>query len=163
MKITNRFLLAACLVLPFAACKKEEAAPAEVALAELVAPAKDDDAGWRGYLQEVVTRNMGKINNTPFLYYLPPESDPEFEDKYERSLEQAKNALARGVVGGNLLAFGSSASGRMADLVEVSFQDVPDDTMKGVRIVFIGNAADGERVKAAVEKKGVDYVFVEAK
>ena len=32
MKITNRLLLAACLVLPLAACKKEEAAPVEVCL-----------------------------------------------------------------------------------------------------------------------------------
>jgi hypothetical protein len=35
--------------------------------------------------------------------------------------------------------------------------------MKGVRVVFIGDAADGERVKAAVAPAGVDYVFVEAK
>ncbi len=161
--IATRLLLIACLVVPFAACKKEEAKPAEPAEAALVVPAKDDDAGWRTYLSEVVTRNMGTITNTPFLYYLPPESDPEFQAKYDRSLEQAKNAIARGIVGGNLLAFGSSASTRMADLVVASFQGVEPDTMKGVRVVFIGEAADGERVKAAVAPAGVDYVFVEAK
>ncbi len=161
--IATRLLLIACLVVPFTACKKQEAAPAEAVEAPLVAPAKDDDAGWRTYLQEVVGRNMGTITNSPFLYYLPPESDPEFQAKYERAQEQAKNAVARGIVGGNLLAFGSSASAKMADLVVSSFEGVEPDSMKGVRVVFIGDAADGERVKAAVAPAGVDYVFVEAK
>jgi hypothetical protein len=163
IKIATRLLLIASLVLPFAACKKQEAAPANPAETALVAPAKDDDAAWRTYLQEVVGRNMGTITNSPFLYYLPPESDPEFQAKYERSLEQSKNAVARGIVGGNMLAFGSSASARMADLVVASFEGVQPDTMKGVRVLFIGDAADGERVKAAVAPAGVDYVFVEAK
>lgn len=162
-KFATRLLLIACLVVPFAACKKQDAAPAETADAPLVVPAKDDDAGWRTYLSEVVTRNMGTITNTPYLYYLPPESDPEFQAKYDRSLDQAKTAIARGIVGGNLLAFGSSASAKMADLVVASFQGVEAGTMKGVRVVFIGDAADGERVKAAVEPTGVDFVFVEAK
>jgi hypothetical protein len=161
--IATRILLIACLVVPFAACKKQEEAKVEAEPAALVVPGKDDDAGWRTYLSEVVTRNMGNITNTPFLYYLPPESDPEFEAKYERSAEQAKNAIARGIVGGNLIAFGSPASSRMADMAVASFQGVEPGTMKGVRVLFIGDAADGERVKAAVEPAGVEYVFIEAK
>ena len=35
--------------------------------------------------------------------------------------------------------------------------------MKGVKVLFIGDAADSERVKAAVAPSGVNYVFVEAK
>ena len=34
---------------------------------------------------------------------------------------------------------------------------------RGVRVVFIGQASDNERVKAAVTPAGVTYVFVEAK
>ena len=86
MKITNRLLLAACLVLPLAACKKEEAAPVEVAQAALVAPDKSDEAGWKAYLSDVVLRNMGEITNQPFLYYLPTQADPEFQAKYDRQL-----------------------------------------------------------------------------
>ncbi len=163
-KTATRMMLLACLVVPFAACKKQEEPKVENAPeAALVAPAKDDDAGWRTYLSEVVGRNMGNITNTPYLYYLPPESDAEFQAKYERSLEQAKTAIARGIVGGNLLAFGSSASTRMADLVVASFEGAEAGSMKGVRLLFIGDAADSERVKAAVEPTGVEYVFVEAK
>ena len=163
MKITILLLLASCLLLPRAACKKEEAAPVEVAQAALVAPDKSDEAGWKAYLSDVVLRNMGEITNQPFLYYLPTQADPEFQAKYDRQLEQAKNAIARGIVGGNLIAFGSPESAKMADIAVTSYTGVTADTMKKVKIVFIGDAVDSERVQAAVTPTGADYVFVEAK
>ena len=163
MKNTMRVMLAASLVLGFTACNKEEAAPVADAQQALVAPAKDDDAGWRKYLQAVAVQNMGNITNNPFLYYLPPESDPEFAAKYERQVESAKTAMARGVQKGNLLAFGSPASAKMADLIVASFHGVPADTMKGVRVLYIGDAADNARVQTIVQPTGADYIFVEAK
>ena len=165
-KTTRALLLACMLVSPLAltACKKEAAVGNEATEAKvLTAPAKDDDAGWKAYLPAVVQENMGTITNNPFLYYLPPESDPEFAAKYERQVESAKTAMSRGVQKGNLLAFGSPASARMAELIEVAFKDVPADTMSGVRILFIGDAADNPRVQAALAPTGADYVFVEAK
>ena len=162
MNTISRLLLSACLALPLAACNKEEA-PVETVEAPLVAPAKSDDAAWRAYLTEVVTRNMGDITNQPYLYYLPTQDDPEFQAKYDRQLEQASNAVARGIVGGNLIAFGSPESEKMADIAVASFQGVPADTMKKVKILFIGDATDGARVEAAVTPTGADYVFVEAK
>ncbi len=163
MKNTMRVMLAASMVLAFTACKKEEAAPAAEAQQALVAPAKDDDAGWKKYLQAVAVQNMGNITSSPFLYYLPPESDPEFAAKYERQSESAKTAIGRGIQPGNMLAFGSSASAKMADMIEASFKEVQADSMKGVRVVFIGDAADNARVQTIVKPTGADYIFVEAK
>ena len=167
MNTTTRALLLACMLvspLVLTACKKEAPVADEAAEKKvLTAPGKDDDAGWKAYLPAVVQENMGTVTNNPFLYYLPPESDPEFAAKYERQVESAKTAMARGVQKGNLLAFGSPASARMADLIEVAFKDVPADTMSGVRILFIGDAADNPRVKVALEPSGAEYVFVEAK
>ncbi|MFT4248499.1 MAG: hypothetical protein QM581_10830 [Pseudomonas sp.] len=164
MKTTMRALaLATMTTLALAACKKEEA-PAPVAEVQVLkAPAKDDNAGWKQYLQGVVGQNLGGISNSPFLYYLPPQSDAEFDGSYERQLESVKTALARGVQPGNLLAFGSSASAKMADLIEAAFKDVQADSMKGVHILFIGDAADNARVQAIVKATGAEYVFVEAK
>ena len=48
-------------------------------------------------------------------------------------------------------------------LTAPDFKDVPADTMSGVRILFIGDAADNPRVKVALEPSGAEYVFVEAK
>lgn len=163
MNTTMRAMLIASLALAFTACKKEEAAPVDEAKQALVAPSKDDDAGWKKYLQEVAIQNMGNITNSPFLYYLSPESDPDFQAKYERQTESATQAVARGVQPGNMLAFGSSASAKMADLIETAFKPVEADTLKGVRVLFIGNAADNARVMAIVQPTGAEYIFVEAK
>ena len=167
MNTTTRALLLACMLvspLVLTACKKEAPVADEAAEKKvLTAPGKDDDAGWKAYLPAVVQENMGTVTNNPFLYYLPPESDPEFAAKYERQVESAKTAMARGVQKGNLLAFGSPASARMAELMEAAFKDVPADTLAGVRILFIGDAADNPKVQAALAPTGAEYVFIEAK
>ena len=167
MNQTTRSLLLASLLLSplvLTACKKEAPVADQAAEAKvLVAPAKDDDAGWKAYLPAVVQENMGTITNSPFLYYLPPESDPDFEAKFGRQVDAATLAMSRGVQKGNLLAFGSPASAKMADLMLVAFADVPPDTLKGVRILFIGDAVDNERVQAALAPTGAEYVFIEAK
>ena len=162
MHNTIRLLLIAFLALPFAACKKEEA-PQKVEAAPIAAPTTNDDAAWQAYLTDAVKRNMEGVNASPYVYYLPHESSPEFQGFYDRQLEKTEGDLARGIVEGNMLAFGGPSSAKMADLIVDAFGGVDAGTMKGVRVVFFGNAADNERVKAAVTPSGVEYKFVEAK
>lgn len=161
MNITARLLLIACLTLPFAACKKEE--PKEAVKAPLSAPTSDDAAAWRAYVSDVVTRNMGSITNQPFVYLLPGESTPDFQGSYDRLLEKAKADVSRGIIEGNLLAYASPASAKMADIVIESFKDIQPNSMKGVKLLFIGKPEDNERVRAAVAPAGIDYTFIEAK
>lgn len=162
MKSITRLLLIVCLVLPFAACKKEEA-PKVAPKAAMTAPATDDIAQWRDYVSDVVTRNMDGIENQPFVYLLPGESSDDFQGSYDRLLEKAQSDVARGIIKGNMLAYASPTSAKMADIVVASFKDVAPDTMSGVKVVFIGDAVDNDRVKVAVAPAGVNYVFVEAK
>lgn len=61
-----------------------------------------------------------------------------------------------------MLAFGSPASGRMADLIIEAFNEVDGGSMEGVRVLFIGDAADNQRVQEALAASGVTYQFVEA-
>ena len=165
MNTTIRALLIALLTLSLAACQdasdKATDQPA-AAPAPLAAPTTDDDAAWGEYLTETVRRNLGGVTNSPFLYYLPSESTEGFEGEYQRLLEKAELDIARGILADNLLAFGSPASGRMADLIIDSFDEVEAGAMKGVRVLFIGDAADNERVQEALEPSGVTYQFVEA-
>lgn len=162
MKTMTRLLLIVCLVLPFAACKKQEA-PVVAVKAPLSAPVNDDHQAWLDYLSDVVSRNMGGIQNQPYAYMLPGESTADFKDQYDRLLEKAKADVGRGIIAGNMLAYGSPASAKMADLVVASFDGIAAGSMKGVKVLFVGKAADNDRVKAAVTPSGVDYVFVEAK
>ncbi len=162
MKTTTRLLLIACLALPMlSACKKEEAPKAEVAAA-LTAPTTTDETAWGAYLTDVVTRH-GEGATGMYAYTLPAADAPDFQGYYDRQLEKAQLDVARGGVEGTLLAFGSPSSAKSADLAVASFANAEKGTMKGVRVLFIGDAADSDRVKAAVEPSGATYQFVEAK
>src|SRR5690606_12004798 len=124
MKVRTRHalqaLLVACLVLPFAACKKEEA-PKQAVDVPVAVPTTDDTAAWRPYVSDVVRRNMGGITNQPYVYLLPAQSEGDFEGNYERLLEKAKLDVARGIISGNMLAYASPESAKMADIVIESF------------------------------------------
>lgn len=199
MTTTTRLMLLACMSLTLVACQKE-AAPVESAVdAPLTAPTSNDDMAWQAYVSDVVTRNLGDIVRSPYVYYLPAQaaeaapaaevpaaeapaaeagttegeaaapvedqaaSIAEVSSDYSRLLEKASMDIARGILEGNMLAFASPDSAKMADLVVASFAGVEEGKMEGVRLLFIGDAVDNDRVKAAVEPSGVTYVFVEAK
>ncbi|RMH94415.1 hypothetical protein EBB59_01600 [Lysobacter pythonis] len=163
MKHTHRVLLAACLAaLSLAACKKEEAQSAEAVAAPAAVPAGEDRASWQSYLGSVAEANMDGVSNAPFAYFLPAASSEDFQGEYDRLLERVQMDLSRGIIGGNMLMFGSpvSSSTQLADLVVEAFKDVKPNTMKEVKVVFVGNPADKDRVSAAVAPAGLNYVFV---
>ena len=166
MNATTRLLLIALLSLPLlAACQKEEAPAVDpsAAKAPLTRPATNDDAEWGAYLSDVVTRNMGDITRSPYLYYLPASGTPGFEGARARLQEEVEVAMQRGIVEGNLVACGSPESAMRADIITRAFAQVDPGSMDGVRVLFIGDAADDARVKAAVAPAGVVYQFIEAK
>jgi hypothetical protein len=161
-------LLAACaLVLGLGACKpKDDAANADKAPAVLTAPAGNDDAAWKAYLGQVVAMNQEGVTDRVYAYYIPADSQVAAEDgssQYGRQLDNVSSVVARTVLPGNLLAFGSPDSTAMGDLIVAAFKDAKPTALKGSQVVFIGKPADSERVKAAVEAAGAKYVFVEAK
>lgn len=162
MKRLNRlFLLACCTaLLSLAACKQEEAAaPAE--RAPVAAPTTEDRQAWGNYLNDVVGRHLQGVRNQPYVYLIPFDSDPEFEGKYEAIKDKASSDVAHGIVSGNMLAYAGLNSGNVADLVVDAFDGVQPDTMKGVKLLFIGSAADSPRVQEAVAASGVEYVHID--
>lgn len=162
MKTFNRLLLLAlCLSLPLAACKKEEHTAQTAQRAAVAAPTTEDRQAWGEYLNDVVNRNMEGVRNPPFVYLVPFDGDPEFEGKYEALRDKAATDVARGIVSGNLLAYAGLNSAKVADLVVEAFQDVQPETMKGVKLLFIGSAADSARVQEAVAASGVQYVHID--
>ena len=162
MNTMIRLLAIACLVLPFAACKKEEA-PKVVEAAPLAAPATDDVAAWKAYVTDVAKRNMDGITNSPYVYFLPSETSEGFGGDYQRMLEKVEGDLGRGIVDGNMLVFASPSSAKMGELAVTAFGQVPAGSLNNVKVVFVGKAEDSMKVEAATKPAGVKYVFVEAK
>ena len=158
-------LLAVAFGTTLVACgKKEEEKAAVAAPVAVVVPTNaSDNQAWKAYIMSVVKQNMAGIRTSPYTYYLPDAAAADFEDQYDRQLDNVTGVVGRGVLPGNMLAFGSPASARMADMIVEAFTDIPAGSMKDVRVLFIGQAADSDRVKAAVEPSGATYVFVDAK
>lgn len=162
LKLLALALAFACL----AGCgKKEETGkPAAAAPVAVAVPTNAaDNQAWKAYIMSVVKQNMSGIRTSPYTYYLPDTTAGDFEDQYDRQLDNVTGVVGRGVLPGNMLAFGSPASTRMADMIVEAFTDIPAGSMKDVRVLFIGQAADSDRVKAAIEPSSANYVFVEAK
>jgi hypothetical protein len=144
------------------------AAKEAAASAPLTAPAGDDDNAWKAYLGQVVGKNMDGVTDRVFPYYLPVNSkvaDPggDGSSMYDRQLENVSGVVARTVLPGNMLAFGSPDSTTMGDMIVAAFTGAKPDAFKGSQVLFIGKAADSDRVKAAVEAAGARYIFVEVK
>lgn len=163
MNTVARLLMIAVLALPLAACNKAEEAPKTAEKAPISAPTDDDATAWRTYVPDVVNRHMDGVTSAPFVYLLPSESSDDFQGSYDRLLDKARSDVSRGILKGNMLAYASPNSAKTADLIVAAFADVKPGKLKGVKLLFIGKAEDSDRVKAAVEASGVNYVFVEAK
>jgi hypothetical protein len=160
-----RYPMLCLAVFALSACDKAtETAPVAEAPTQLQAPAATDNTAWRQYLMAVVKQNMAGIRTSPYMYYLPSTQDPEFAEKYQRQLENVEGVIARTVLPGNMLAFGSPESARMADMVITAFsQWAEPNAFQGVRVLFIGRSEDRQRVAEAVAPSGAEFVFVEAR
>ena len=156
-------LLAPALIglLAVSGCKKQEAA-APVVAAPLHAP-KDqgDKKAWIAYYQDVVGRNSKDIEGTTSPYFLPAPNVSKYQEMYDVQLGMVSGAVGRGVLPGNMLAFMSPDSTKMADLVVEAFKKASPGSFKKVTVLFIGKAEDNDRVKAAVEPSGATYKFIE--
>lgn len=166
-------LLAACG--PSQADKDKAAADAAQASklaaeqAALVLP-KDvnDKSAWQNYFKACLTKfqreNASTVKaNRLYTYYLPGGDGADQQTDRAAQLDNLKTAVSRGGVAGNLIAFVGPVSKLTADLIVEGFKDVSAGSFKGVFLVFVGSPDDQDRVKAAVEKSGADFRFVEMK
>lgn len=165
MNFRNRFaplLIAASLVMPLAACSSEEETAAPVEQAPVAVPAEGaDQQAWNAYLSDVVNRNMQGVRQRPFVYLVRDESDEEFEGRFEGLREKASEDISRGIAPGNMLVYGGPQSANVATLIKEAFEGVQQDTMKGVKVLFVGSAADAPAVREAVATSGVDLVHID--
>lgn len=172
-KIFRTMMLVLFTAVLLAACgqsdEEKQAAADAAAKAAANAPvplpaAGADDAAWQKYLVSVVTRNMqGVKTNHPFMYYVPAGDSMAAEDARKSQLDNVGTTVARGVLPGNMLAFGGPDSKATADLIVEAFANANDGSFKNVVVLFAGAAADQQRVQDAIAKSGAELRFVEMK
>jgi hypothetical protein len=164
-KLMQAALLGLLSVLVLTACdKKEEEAPAPVAVEVKMPTAATDRAGWKAYLVDVVKRNMaGVTSSRPYMYFVPAGEDQAAQDERINQLENVRTVVARTVLPGNMLAFGGPDSRLTGDLIIDSFKEAKAGAFKDVIVLFVGAAADQARVQEALAASGATYRFVEMK
>ena len=169
MNIKIFAVVALACVMAVSCGKKEDAAPAKPAaptpasVASLPAPANGDEAGWKDYLKTVVKANMTGIRSSPFVYYVPSLQTENFQEQYDRQLDNVSGAIQRGVLPGNMLAFGGPDSSLTANMVVDSFAEAGAGTFKDVTVLFVGAAVDRDRVEQALTTSGATFRFAEMK
>ena len=172
-KYIRSIALAAFAALALSSCgpsdeDKAKAAQAAAA-AELAKPVPlptdpTNKAAWQGYLVKVVMQNMqGAKTNHPYMYYVPGGDGAEQDSARKDQVDNVSTTVARGVLPGNMMAFGGPDSKRTADLIVEAFKAAGDGTLKGVVVLFVGAPADSDRAKESTTKSGAEYRFVEMK
>jgi hypothetical protein len=172
-KIIRSIVLAAFAALALAACgqsdEEKAKAAAEAAAAEAAKPVPmptdpTNKQAWQGYLVKVVMQNMqGVKTNHPFMYFVPSGDGADQVSSRQDQLDNVTTTVMRGVLPGNMMAFGGPDSKLTADLITGAFKDAGDGTLKGVVVLFVGATGDSDRVKDAIAKSGAEYRFVEMK
>lgn len=171
--MTNKNLagaaLAGVMALVLGACDQqksaEPAATTPAATAAVAMPAAGSDAAaWKKYLADVVMKNMqGVKTNRPYMYFVPAGDDGKAQLDRSNQLDNVQTVISRGVLPGNMLAFGGPDSKITADLIVDAFADGQANTFKDVVVLFVGAPADSERVQAALATVGASYRFAEMK
>jgi major membrane immunogen (membrane-anchored lipoprotein) len=172
-KYIRTLAFAACAALLLAGCgqsDEEKAKAAEAAAAAEAAkpvPMPADPANkqaWQQYLSKTVMQNMkGVKTNHPYMYFVPGGEGADQDSTRKDQLDNVSITVQRGVLPGNMMAFGGPDSKRTADLMVEASKAAQDGALKGVIVLFIGAQADSDRVKDALAKSGAEYRFVEMK
>ncbi|MES2312831.1 MAG: hypothetical protein V4566_11080 [Pseudomonadota bacterium] len=121
----------------------------------------NDSKGWSVYLGQIVQKNMqGMSANQPYAYMVTAGTTDDAKAQNDRQLQSVQDTVARGVLPGNLLAFGGPSSATTADLIVAAFKDAKPGSFKDVIILFIGDQADEQRVTDALKPTGATIRFV---
>ena len=121
----------------------------------------NDSKGWNNYLGQIVQKNMqGMSANQPYAYMVTAGVTDDAKAQNDRQLQSVQDTVARGVLPGNLLAFGGPDSGKTADLIVAAFKDAKPGSFKDVIILFIGDKADEQRVSDTLKPTGATIRFV---
>ena len=134
--------------------------------AQLPAPSNSDDKLWKPYLAQQINKHMDVVTDRQISYYLPADNatvEADGRTKFDRLSEGVTAAVSRTVLPGNLLAFGSPDSKRMADLILSAFSGAKPNALKGSYVLFIGKAEDSARIQPSIEASGAKYIFEEVK
>jgi hypothetical protein len=79
----------------------------------------------------------------------------------QNQLDNVSDVVARTVLPGNMMAFGGPDSAKTADLIVAAFKNAQPGLFKGVVVLFVGDAADQQRVADALKPSAAEFRFAQ--
>lgn len=152
------FALATTLLL--SACNKGQESNEPAPVAQVSKPSSPTDIkGWQAYLTQIIRTHMQGIQNSPYVYFVPAGDDPVNTEARGRVQSTLAGVVATTVLPGNMIAAGGPDSSKTADVLATAFKNAQPGSFKGVAVLFIGDAADRQRVQDAIQPSGADFRF----
>lgn len=158
------FVVVITLAAAFAlsACNKQPAEQQAAAPAQVGKPTSPTDIkGWQAYLSQIVQQHMQGVQNTPYVYFVPAGDTPERQAERGRVQDTLNGVVAASVLPGNMIVAGGPDSGKTADVLVAAFKNAQPGSFKGVVVLFIGDAADQQRVKDGLAPSGAEFRFAQ--
>jgi len=161
--IASTLALTGCLALSACNNQQQDGQQQAQQTQQVTKPSDPNDSkGWNAYLGQIMQKNMqGMSAPQPYAYMIPAGESDDAKDSRDRQLSNVQDIVARGVLPGNLLAFGGPDSGKTADLVTTAFKDAKAGALKGVIIVVIGDKADEQRVTDVLKPTDATIRYVQ--
>lgn len=156
----RNLMLVLFAALSLAGCKEEKEKPKKEPVAVVVPSDPNDLQAWKKYLTGVVQNNMGGVRSRPFVYFVPAGDDDVSKEEAQRQLETVQDVVLRGVLPGNMLAFGGPDKAKVSNLILNGFKDVRPNSLKGVKVLVVGAAADEQAMRDVIGPGGADFIFV---
>jgi hypothetical protein len=147
-----------CALFALGACQ-EAAPPPDPAKTVPTNPA--DSAAWKAYVS-AVSRNYVPADQSSRIFATFVEHAQD-EEKNTRTVENIRNFISRGIADGTTILFASPDSVVVTEIIEKAFAEPNPTLLKGIRVIFIGQKSEEERVRAAVTAWGATFVFHEAR
>lgn len=151
------------IVLAVAACHQSSSSQQQASAGPLhVSPPSSatNAQAWEDYMVKVSHADLKGISAKPYLYEILAPSDPRASHR-NPNLQQALTQMATGNrFPGNVIAVGGPDPSETADVLVAVFGVAKAGSLKGLTVLYIGDANDQARAEKAITATGAAFRFV---
>ena len=162
MRRLIRFVVPVLIVLATATCHQKPEQHA-TATAEHVTPPSSatNTQAWETYMVKVSHADLKAITAKPYLFEVLAPSDPRAKQR-NPNVQQALTTMAKtDRFPGNAIAVGGPDPKTTADVLVAAFSVAKPGTLKGLTVLYIGDAQDKTPVEKTITTTGAAFRFAE--
>jgi hypothetical protein len=139
--------------------------PAAFSLQSLPMPPQSlsERMAWSKFLSCVTRQNaQGMTASRFYLFYIPGGSDEQAISARERQTSNLEDVISRGVLPGNLIAFGGPDADATTKVVSRAFNEASSKyPLTNVTVVVIGRKADEPQLGNMIKPRGATFRLVD--